>query len=153
MTLRCRSSTRFVGGAGAELDLDLVRTTASLSCPADDELLRGAVALLVPLFDDDELLRGADALLVPVFDEEFALGPPMRLVRPDRVWLFGAGIRAPGVEVPAPDGGTGSAEELDVLRVSAMHACLTPPSTPPMLAPGSPPRPTESLHCGIPCLS
>ena len=59
---------------------------ASLSCPADDELL-----------------RSVDALLVPLFDEEFALGPPMRLVRPDRVWLFGAGIRAPGVEVPEPD--------------------------------------------------
>ena len=93
-------------------------------------MLRGAVALLVPLFDDDELLRGADALLVPVFDEEFALGPPMRLVRPDRVCLVGAGIRVPGVEVPEPDGGPGSAREPDVLRVSAMHAGRTPPSTP-----------------------
>jgi hypothetical protein len=93
-------------------------------------LLRGADALVVPLFDDDELLRGADALLVPVFDEEFALGPPMRLVRPDRVWLVGAGIRVPGVEVPEPDGGPGSAREPDVLRVSAMHAGRTPPSTP-----------------------
>ena len=83
---------------------------ASLSCPADDELL-----------------RSVDALLVPLFDEEFALGPPMRLVRPDRVWLYGAGIRAPGVEVPAPDSGTGSAEELDVLRVSAM--CVRTPSS------------------------
>ena len=86
---------------------------ASLSCPADDELL-----------------RGVDALLVPLFDEEFALGPPMRLVRPDRVWLVGAGIRVPGVEVPEPDGGPGSAREPDVLRVSAMHAGRTPPSTP-----------------------
>jgi len=93
-------------------------------------LLRGADALVVPLFDDDELLRGADALLVPVFDEEFALGPPMRLVRPDRVCLVGAGIRVPGVEVPEPDGGPGSAREPDVLRVSAMHAGRTPPSTP-----------------------
>ena len=90
-------------------------------------MLRGAVALLVPLFDDDELLRGADALLVPVFDEEFALGPPMRLVRPDRVWLVGAGIRVPGVEVPEPDGGPGSAREPDVLRVSAM--CMRTPSS------------------------
>ena len=102
---------------------------ASLSCPADDELLRGADTLLVPLFDDDELLRGADALLGPLFDKEFALGPPILLVRPDRVWLVGDGIRAPDVEVLA-DGGTGSAEEPDVLRVCGMHAFLTPPSTP-----------------------
>ena len=88
---------------------------ASLSCPADDELLRGAGSLLVPLFD-----------------EEFALEPPMRQVRPDRVWLFGAGprVRAPDGEVPGPDGVTGSAEEPDVLRVRGMHAFLTPPSTP-----------------------
>ena len=85
---------------------------ASLSCPAADEVL-----------------SGVDALSVPLFDEEFALGPPMRLVRPDRVCLVGAGIRVPGVEVPEPDGGTGSAEEPDVLRVSGMHAFLTPPST------------------------
>ena len=90
-------------------------------------MLRGADALVVPLFDDDELLRGADALLVPVFDEEFALGPPMRLVRPDRVCLVGAGIRVPGVEVPEPDGGPGSAREPDVLRVSAM--CMRTPSS------------------------
>ena len=32
--------------------------------------------------------------------------------------------------MPEPDGGTGSAEEPDVLRVSGMHAFLTPPSTP-----------------------
>ena len=47
---------------------------ASLSCPAADEVL-----------------SGVDALSVPLFDEEFALGPPMRLVRSDRVRLFGAG--------------------------------------------------------------
>ena len=88
---------------------------ASLSCPAEDELLCGAGALLIPLLD-----------------EEFALGPPTRQVRPDRVWLFGAGprIRAPDGEVPGPDGVTGSAEEPDVLRVRGMHAFLTPPSTP-----------------------
>ena len=51
---------------------------ASLSCPAADEVL-----------------SGVDALSVPLFDEEFALGPPMRLVRSDRVRLFGAGNLAP----------------------------------------------------------
>ena len=88
---------------------------ASLSCPADDELLCGAGAVLIPLLD-----------------EEFALGPPTRQVRPDRVWPFGAGprIRAPDGEVPGPDGVTGSAEEPDVLRVRGMHAFFTPPSTP-----------------------
>lgn len=85
---------------------------ASLSCPADDELLCGAGAVLIPLLD-----------------EEFALGPPTRQVRPDRVWPFGAGprIRAPDGEVPGPDGVTGSAEEPDVLRVSAM--CMRTPSS------------------------
>ena len=80
---------------------------ASLSCPAADEVL-----------------SGVDALSVPLFDEEFALGPPMRLVRSDRVRLFGAGNLAPVGEVPDPDGGAGSAE---VLRVSAM--CVRTPSS------------------------
>ena len=83
---------------------------ASLFCPAADEVL-----------------SGVDALSVPLFDEEFALGPPMRLVRSDRVRLFGAGNLAPVGEVPDPDGGAGSAEELDVLRVSAM--CVRTPSS------------------------
>ena len=83
---------------------------ASLSCPAADEVL-----------------SGVDALSVPLFDEEFALGPPMRRALSDRVRLFGAGIRAPVVEVPDPDGSAGSAEEPDVLRVSAM--CMRTPSS------------------------
>ena len=83
---------------------------ASLSCPAADEVL-----------------SGVDALSVPLFDEEFALGPPMRLVRSDRVRLFSAGIRTPGGEVPDPDGGAGSAEEPDVLRVCG--TCVRTPSS------------------------